>query len=96
MNPKQAIDILTKIKPSLVKDFGVTRLPLFGSTVCNDAKGDSDVDIVIAFDGSTTSKKYFDAQFHPEDALGHPVDLISEKAMCPELRPYIKCEAISG
>ncbi len=95
MNRKQAIDILTKIKPSLVKDFGVTQLALFGSTARNEAKSNSDIDIVIAFDGPATSKKYFGAQFYLEDALGQPVDLVTEKAMRAELRPYIEREALS-
>ena len=30
MNRQQAIDILAKLKPELVKRFGVTRLALFG------------------------------------------------------------------
>ena len=29
-----------------------------------------------------------------EDLLGHPVDLVTEKALRPELRPYIEQEAI--
>ena len=37
MNRQQAIDILAKLKPELVKLFGVTRLALFGSTVRDEA-----------------------------------------------------------
>ena len=37
MNRQQAIDILAKLKPELVKRFGVTRLALFGSMVRDEA-----------------------------------------------------------
>lgn len=63
MNQQQAIDILAKLKPELVKRFGVSRLALFGSTVRDEARPDSDIDIIVAFDGPATSKKYFGVQF---------------------------------
>ncbi len=95
MNRKQALEILTKLKPDLVTRYGVTRLALFGSTVRDEAGPDSDIDIVVSFDGPATSKKYFGVQFLLEDELGHPVDLITEKAMRDELRPFIEREAIN-
>ena len=95
MNKNEALDILTKLKPELIKRFGVTRLALFGSTVRNEAKLGSDIDIVVSFDGPATSKLYFGVQFLLEDELGHPVDLVTEKAMRAELRPFIEREAIN-
>ena len=95
MNLKQAIDILTRLKPELANRFGVTGLALFGSTVRNEATEDSDVDIVVTFDAPATSKKYFGVQFLLEDELGKSVDLVTEKALCPELKPFIEREAIN-
>ena len=60
----------------------------------NRARPESDIDIMVAFDGPATSKRYFGVQFLLEDELGHAVDLVTEKAMRPELRPYIEREAI--
>jgi hypothetical protein len=90
----EVLEVLSRLKPELAAKYGVTRLALFGSTVRNQAGPDSDVDIVVDFDGPATSKRYFGVQFLLEDALGHPVDLVSEKALRPELRPYIEREAI--
>jgi len=70
MNCKQVLDVLRHLKPELVRRFGVTRLALFGSTVRNEARVDSDIDIVVAFDGPATSTKYFGVQFLLEDELG--------------------------
>jgi len=95
MKKNEALEILSRIKPELVKRFGVTRLALFGSTATDKARPDSDVDIVVAFDGPATSKRYFGVQFLLEDELGHPVDLVTEKAMRSELRPYIEQEAVN-
>ena len=95
MDCQEALSILARLKPELVRRFGVTRLALFGSTVRNEARNDSDVDIVVTFDGPATSKQYFGVQFLLEDELGHTVDLVTEKAMRKELRPYIEKEAIN-
>ena len=95
MNRQQAITTLIKLKPELVERFGVTRLALFGSTVRDEARPESDIDIVVAFDGPATSEKYFGVQFYLEDELGAPVDLVTEKAIRPELRPIIEREAVN-
>jgi len=95
MNRQQTLEILTKLKPELVERFGVTRLALFGSTVRDEARADSDIDIVVAFDGTATSKKYFGVQFMLEDHLGCSVDLVTEKALRPELKSFVEQEAIN-
>lgn len=95
MNRNEVLKFMTRLKPELVKRFGVTRLALFGSTVRDEDRPNSDIDIVVEFDGPATSKRYFGVQFLLEDELGHPVDLVTEKAMRAELRPFIEQEAIN-
>ncbi|MDH5259025.1 MAG: nucleotidyltransferase domain-containing protein, partial [Gammaproteobacteria bacterium] len=46
MKKDNVLETLTRLKPELVKRFGVTRLALFGSTVRDEAGPDSDIDIV--------------------------------------------------
>ena len=94
MNRTEAINHLAGVKPELMKQFGVTRLALFGSTVRDFARQDSDVDILVAFDGPATSARYFGVQFYLEDLFGCPIDLVTEKALRPELRPFIEREAV--
>jgi uncharacterized protein len=94
MKRNNVLDILLSIKPALVQKFGVTQLALFGSTARDDARDNSDVDILVGFDGPATSELYFGVQFYIEDHLGCQVDLVTEKALRPELRPYIEKEAI--
>ncbi len=94
MNRSLAVEMLTQSKPVLAARYGVTRLALFGSTARDAARSDSDIDILVAFDGPATSERYFGVQFYLEDQLGQPVDLVTEKALRPELRPYVEKEAV--
>jgi uncharacterized protein len=95
LNRDAALKVMSRLKPELAAKYGVTRLALFGSTVRGEARPDSDVDVVVGFDGPATSERYFGVQFRLEDELGRPVDLVSNKALRPELRPYIEREAIN-
>jgi predicted nucleotidyltransferase len=88
-----ALSALKQSKTALVERFGVSRIALFGSTVRNSAREDSDVDILVEFDGPATSSRYFGVQFYLEDLLGCSVDLVTEKALRAELRPFIEQEA---
>jgi len=86
---------LAKLKPELAQRYGVTRLAVFGSTVRGTARPDSDIDVIVEFDGPATSARYFGVQFLLEDTLGRAVDLVTDKAMRPELRPCIEREAVN-
>jgi uncharacterized protein len=94
MNRQTALDLLATHKPHLQRLFGVRSLALFGSTARGTAQAGSDIDILVAFTGPANSKQYFGAQFYLEDALGCPVDLVTDTALRKELRPYIEREAV--
>ncbi len=91
---EQVLQLLAQHKPQLAQRYGVLRLALFGSTARNTANAESDIDILVAFDGPATSQRYFGVQFYLEDVLGRPVDLVTEKALRTELRPHIEREAL--
>ena len=94
MSRDEALNLLRAHKAALVEQFGVTTLALFGSIVRDEAADGSDVDILVCFDGPATSQRYFGVQFYIEDLLGRPVDLVTDKALRPELRPYVEAEAV--
>jgi len=94
LNRSQVLSLLAQHKQELARRFGVTNLALFGSTARNAARPDSDVDVLVTFDGPSTSARYFGTQFYLEDILGCPVDLVTDKSLRPELRPYITQEAV--
>jgi uncharacterized protein len=90
----EVLAALARSKVDFVRRFGVRRLALFGSTVRGTAAPSSDVDILVEFDAPATSETYFGLQFYLEDLLGRRVDLVTEKALRPELRPFIEEEAV--
>ncbi|MDE2145429.1 MAG: nucleotidyltransferase family protein [Burkholderiales bacterium] len=94
MDREQILTLLTEHKPALSTRFGVRRLASFGSVARGTARPDSDVDLLVAFDGPATSGHYFGCQFYLEDLLHRPVDLVTEAALRERLRPYVERDAI--
>lgn len=94
MKRSRALELLTKSKPTLASQFGVTKLALFGSTARDTASESSDIDILVDFDGPATSSRYFGVLFYLEDLLSCRIDLVTEKALREEIRPYIEKEAV--
>ena len=52
------------------------------------------MDVLVQFDSPATSRSYFGVQFYIEDLLGRPVDLVTDKALRPEIRPRVEREAV--
>lgn len=94
MDRQHVLDLLSRSKNELHARFGVTKLALFGSTARGEASNASDIDILVSFDGPATSQRYFGVQFFLEDLLDRPVDLVTDKALRRELRPYIERERV--
>ncbi len=94
MNRQTTLKLLAEHKPYLISQFGVTRLALFGSVARDSATPRSDVDVLVSFDGPATSARFFGVQFYLEDRLGCPVDLVTDKALRPELRSFIEHESV--
>jgi predicted nucleotidyltransferase len=94
MDRAATLALLSQSKPEWQRRFGVIRLALFGSHARDHARRDSDVDVLVAFDGPADSRRYFGLQFYLEDLLGCPVDLVTEQALRPQLRPFVERDAI--
>lgn len=95
MNRAELLKRLREHKTTLVQNFGVTELSLFGSFARDQAADDSDVDILVQFNGPATSKQYFGVQFYIEDLLSRQVDLVTNKALRAEVRPYVERDIIN-
>ena len=70
MTRTETLKLLQSHKARLARDFGVIDLALFGSAARDEAGPGSDIDILVAFDGPATSRRYFGVQFYLEDLLG--------------------------
>jgi uncharacterized protein len=94
MNRQTALDLLAAHKSHLESQFGVRSLALFGSTARGTAGKGSDVDVLVSFNGPASSRQYLGAQFYLEDLLKCPFDLVTDKALRKELRPYVERDAV--
>jgi|AntDeeMetagen285_2_1112576.scaffolds.fasta_scaffold06514_3 hypothetical protein len=89
----QIIPLIRQHFPALQERFNVADLAVFGSVARGQAREDSDVDVLVRFKGTATSADYFGLQFYLEDLLGRDVDLVTDKALRAELRPFVERDA---
>jgi hypothetical protein len=94
MTRDQTISLLTQHGAAIRQQYHVQRLALFGSIARDEAREGSDVDLLVEFDGPASFDRFMDLKFHLEDLLGSRVDLVTTKALGPQLRPAIEKEAI--
>ena len=94
MNRDEVLETLRNHKQVLQERFDVTGLALYGSFARNQATPESDVDILVRFGGPATSKTYFGTLFYIEDLLGRRIDLVTDKALRAEFRPFVEQEAL--
>lgn len=90
MSRDHLVSILQTHLDEMRKDFGVKQLALFGSAARDEMRRDSDVDILVAFDGAPTFDRYMDLKAYLERLIGTGVDLVTEAALKPRMRPMIE------
>ena len=90
----EVLAILREHKAALAERFGVVDLALFGSTVRDEARPDSDIDVLVRLDDRPGWTRSFDLQLHLEGLLGRSVDLVLDSALRPEFRPSVEAEAV--
>lgn len=94
MKKQDALNFLESHKQIIIERFGVKHLALFGSIVRDEAREDSDLDVLVEFEGGENYRNYFDLLFYLEDHLHCEIDLVSLNAVRPQLKPYIEKEAL--
>ena len=94
MNRQAILDRLNAEAPALKRKYAVKSLAVFGSMARGDDHEGSDVDILVTFEGPATFDDFFDLKFYLEDTLGRSIDLVTPKALRPEMRPRIERECI--
>lgn len=87
------LEILQKHQKDL-QEFGVQSLALFGSVVRDEARADSDVNILVEFARPVGLLAFLRLKRYLEEILGRPVDLVTSKALRPQWRERIVREAI--
>ena len=75
------------------QELDVKSLAIFGSVARDEARPDSDLDVLVEFKGPTTFNQYILLKIFLEDLLNCRIDLVTRKGVRPELLPHIEREA---
>ncbi|MFO0582448.1 MAG: nucleotidyltransferase family protein [Anaeromyxobacter sp.] len=95
MRREAAISTLRGLLPALRLQFGVRAVALFGSTARDEARDDSDLDILVEFEVVPPLDAFVGLKLFLEDQIGHRVDLVTRDALKPQLRPNVEREAVN-
>lgn len=77
-----------------LRALGVQRLALFGSVLRDEARADSDVDLLVQFlPGTKTFDRFLAVLDLLEERLGRRVELVTTEALSPFIGPRILAEA---
>jgi len=90
--------ILSKLRRNIRvirRRFAVKGLSVFGSVARNETTRKSDVDVLVEFKDKATFDLFMDLKFYLEELLGANVDLVTDKAIRPEIRGAIEGEKIN-
>lgn len=80
--------ILKSQKKLLKEKFQVKKIGVFGSFARNEQSAESDIDILVEFYGPI-GWDFFDLQEYLENILQREVDLVTEKALKPQIKTTI-------
>ena len=78
----------------LQKQYSVKTLGVFGSYVRGEATKNSDLDVLVEFDGELTFRNYMDLKFFLEDLFKRKVDLVIKEDIKPKIREQILGETV--
>jgi len=94
MNKQVILTQLTGRMEEIRRRFSVRRLSVFGSVARGEASEGSDVDVLVVFDRKATFDLFMDLKFYLEEHLGTGVDLVTDKALRPQIRWTIEQEMV--
>ncbi len=91
----KVLELIKAHENDLKINFHVKRIAVFGSHARGDEHAESDVDILVEFEeGQKTFDNFMDLKFYLEALFNKEVDLVTHKALRPELKSNILRDAI--
>jgi len=94
MNRQAILDRLNAEAPALKRKYAVKSLAVFGSMARGDDHEESDVDILVIFEGPATFDNFMGLKLDLEDLFGRRVDLLTPNTLRPEMRARIEKDLI--
>jgi len=95
MNKHAALTRLKDSAEEIRQRFSVKSLSVFGSIARDETTDNSDVDVLVVFDQKASFDVFMDLKFYLEELLGTGVDLVTDKALRPQVRKAIEQELIN-
>lgn len=78
---------------SILQDFGVKKIGLFGSYVRSEQKSNSDIDFLVIFEeGKKNFHNFIGLAYYLEDLFGKKVEIVTEESLSPYIGPHIEEE----
>jgi predicted nucleotidyltransferase len=90
MKRDTVLKLLAEHSAALRERFGAKHLALFGSAARDELRDDSDIDVLVEFEGSATFDGYIGVQSYLEDLFGTRVDLATPAMIKQRLRKHIE------
>jgi predicted nucleotidyltransferase len=94
MHPQLLFEAASPILKALAADRGYTRLAVFGSVARQQARPDSDIDLIVQAPEGTSSFEFIRFQQLLEQVLGRQIDLVEYGGLTPRLDDDIRREAV--
>ena len=95
MKRDEVLTILAKHREQLEK-LGVKSLSLFGSVARDEARFDSDVDLLVKFSKAVGLFEFIEVRLYLEDILGCSVDLGTQDSLKEHLRQPVLKDVINA
>ncbi|MGQ9630207.1 MAG: nucleotidyltransferase family protein [bacterium] len=93
MRRDEILRLLSEHRAEL-EQFGVRSLALFGSAARDEAREDSDIDLLVEFERPVGLFEFVDLKSYLENLLGYQVDLGTPASLKPRLRERVLKEAV--
>ena len=94
MTLEEVKGILSDHRTFLNTTFGVKSLSLFGSYARNEQSPESDIDILVEFDGAIDLFEFIKLENTLGELLGRKADLVMKDALKPRIRVRVLLEAV--
>lgn len=94
MTKEDILKTLKKELPYLNETYGVTKVGLFGSYSRGEATETSDIDLLVEFEKPMGFFRFIQLENYLAEKLGAKVELVTEDALKPIVKPRVMKEAV--
>jgi len=88
------LEDLRRLKPELAKRYPIKELGVFGSYARGEQRPDSDLDVLVDFDGRVTLFGLCDIERKISREIGVSVDLVPRRGLKPRIWHRIRAEVV--